>query len=113
MQSLTLIILLQVLAQLRSKVEIARRLLPILTALSNPALRKHHWSLLAGIVGSQDILQEATTPQQLLDLQVPPGDALPDVATQCSCGHLQLADHALKRMSLHGCSGQIGLETLK
>ena len=60
----------QVLAQLRAKVEIARRLLPILTAFGNSALRKHHWSLLAGIVGSQDILNEATTPQQLLDVQV-------------------------------------------
>ena len=60
----------QVLGQLRSKVEVARRLLPILQALSNTALRKHHWDLIASIVGSQDIQDQFTTPQQLLKLQV-------------------------------------------
>ena len=68
----------QVLAQLRSKVDVTRRLLPVLQALINPALRKHHWALLVGIVGSQDIVDDATTAQQLLDLQVCPDILMSD-----------------------------------
>ncbi len=67
------------LAQLRAKVEVARRLLPVLQALINPALRKHHWGLLVNVVGSQDIANEATTPQQLLDLQVLSSPYMPSI----------------------------------